>query len=132
MAVDPAYALQVAFVAGLKALGTAAGTRVYDRVPDTETFPYITVGEGQIIPIEEECFDRSESTHQINVWSRAVGYPEVKQLAGAIRAALNHGSFSVTGHTVDLIRVTGIDYTRDPDGITNRARIQVETQTSPI
>lgn len=134
---DPALELQVAYVAALKALNTAAGNGIYDMPPVdqngtvTATYPYITIGSGNLVPIDEECFDRSEFSHQIDVWSSGQGYVEVKTIAGQIRMRLHEQDLAIDGHTVDRMRVENIVYSRS-DGVISRARITVLTETQPI
>lgn len=131
MSADPGEALQRALYAFLVALDTEAAGRVFDTVPAAAAFPYISLGPCQVIPIDNDCGERSECYPQIDVWSREVGFPQVKRIAGAIRVALDAGGLAIAGHTVDLIQVRSIDYLRDPDGLTSRARILVDMQTSP-
>ena len=132
-----ALALQGAVVSRIKALATAVGTRVYDTVPRntsgdvTATFPFVSLGESDEIPVDEDCWDRTETTHQINVWSRAVGFPECKAIAYAIREALHEQDIAVSGQTLDRMRFNTINYSRDPDGITSRARMVLQTDTQP-
>lgn len=129
--------LQAALVAVIKAFATEAGNRVYDSVPRntngdvTATFPFISLGESDEIPVDEDCWDRTETTHLINVWSRAVGFPECKRIAAILREGLHEQNITVTGNTLDRMRVTSINYSRDPDGITSRARMVLQTDTQP-
>lgn len=136
---DPSLALQVALVTRLTALDTEAGERIYDDVPpetDREAdtgaaYPYVTVGAGQLVPIDEDCFDRSSIFFQIDIWTRTIGFPQAKQIAGAIRMALHEQSLAVTGHVIDRMRVESIDYSRDPNGLTRRARLVLLVETQP-
>ena len=128
---DPSLAVQGALVARLKELETAAGTRVFDQVKKDRAFPYITVGPGQTIPIDETCFDGSEVFVQVDVWSRAVGFPEAKEIAGEIRIALHDQDLIISGHFCDRVEVRSIDFSRDPDGLTSRARIDLLITTQP-
>lgn len=133
---DPSLAIQGALVTLLKTLNTTAGTRVYDHVPRgsngaiTAQFPCIALGGGSSDPVDEECHDRTETTITIDFWSRAVGFPEAKTAATTIRAALHEQPLAVTGHTVDRMRVDRIDYIRDPDGVTSRARLTLTIETT--
>lgn len=128
---DPALALQGALIAAIKALGTAAGTRVYDSVPASATYPYVSLGPTQSVGNYADCYDGTETFQQIDVWSRAVGYPEVKTIASAIRDTINAGDFTIAGHTIDLVEIQDINYSRDPDGLTSRARISIRALTHP-
>ena len=133
---DPSLELQVALVATLKSINSTAGSRVYDAVPVnqngdlTATYPYITIGPGNLVPIDEDHFDRSEISHQIDVWSNGVGYVEVKTIAGEIRMRLHEQVMPVDGHVIDRMRVEGINYSRT-DGVISRARITLITETQP-
>jgi hypothetical protein len=91
---DPSLAMQKAVVARLKATaGVTAlvGQRIYDRVPQDATFPYVEIGDFQSVDDSAPpCVDGCEVFIEIQVWSRAVGQVEAKQIASAVRAALNN------------------------------------------
>lgn len=132
---DPSLPLQAAFVAACKALGTTAGTRVYDIVPRgplgvTAIFPFIAFGSPDTTPIDEDCGDRTDTTIILDFWSRAVGFPEAKTAAALMRDRFHDGVLTVAGHVVDRMRVERTDYIRDPDGLTSRARMTINIETS--
>lgn len=134
---DPALPLQAAFVAALKALGTTAGTRVYDSVPRssaggvTAQFPFWAFGSPDAFPIDEDCEDRTDTTIVLDFWSRAVGFPEAKAAAALARARFHEGELAVTGHTIDRMQVERTDYLLDKDGLTRRARMTINVETTP-
>ncbi|CDZ43193.1 Hypothetical protein NGAL_HAMBI1146_59660 [Neorhizobium galegae bv. officinalis] len=136
---DPSLEIQIALAGRIAGLATEAGGRVYDDVPPEPdriaatgaAWPYVSFGNGQLVPIDEECFDRSTTFIDVNVWSRAVGFPEAKRIAGAIRMALHEQDLVIQGHVLDRMRVESIDYLRDPDGKTRRARISLSVETQP-
>ena len=131
MATDPALALQGALIAAIKAIPTGAGNNVFDSVPTANPYPRITVGLGQSLPAPADCRDATESVLQIDAWSRAVGYPEVKTIADQIRGRLHDGELTISGHELELMTVELLDYSRDPDGLTSRARMSLRVLTSP-
>jgi hypothetical protein len=128
---DPSLDLQGAIISALKATPSPAGVNVFDRVPDRDPFPRITVGGGQSVPVDEDCYEGTESTIQIDAWSREVGYPQVKQIASAVRGRLHNGTLTLADHTLELMKIESITYERDPDGLTSRARIQLRALTQP-
>lgn len=88
---DPADLLQVAIVARLQSndrLKALLGDRVYDEVPTPSTFPYIVLGDGQIVGDDDECGDHSEIFMQIHGWSEGPGWQEVSNVAAAAREAM--------------------------------------------
>jgi hypothetical protein len=131
VATDPALPIQGALVAAIKAIPTVAGNNVYDAVPASNPFPRVTLGPGQGVPVLADCYDGTETTVQIDCWSRQTGYPEVKTIADQIRGRLHDGDLSITGHTCELMVVEMSDYSRDPDGLTSRARLVVRIQSQP-
>lgn len=123
---DPSLELQGALVAALKATGAlpaVAGGRVYDQAPTNAVFPYLTLGDCQVLPDKAGCIDGAEVYPQIDVWSRAVGYPETKTITKAVLAALDDQAIVVAGFNVVVFQVQSVQYLRDPDGLTRHAAI---------
>lgn len=119
---DPSLEVQGAIVAALKA-ADVAGDRIYDTVPDGVVFPYVTVGEGDTVGTDNSCWAASEVTIQVHVWSRAVGFPECKTIAAAVRGALSQPLTLATHRNMSAEFVVA-RFLRDPDGITRHAAIE--------
>jgi hypothetical protein len=131
---DPSLELQAALVAALKASGalpSVVGGRVYDAVPASAVFPYVSLGDMQVIPDKSSCIDGVEIYPQIDVWSRAVGYPEVKTITKAVLAALDDQPLVVAGFNVVVFEVQGVQYLRDPDGLTRHAAVTLHGILTP-
>jgi hypothetical protein len=128
---DPSLPLQGALVALLKPIALAAGARVYDRVPENYSFPYVAFGSSDAAPTDEDCFDATETLLQIDVWSDGVGFPEVKRIAGVLRAALHDQPLVIEGHVCDRMSVRTIVTSRDANGLWSRARIELLVVTQP-
>lgn len=123
---DPSLPLQDALIKALKvsgALPTVVGGRVYDQVPGKPDYPLVSLGDGQVLPDKAECIDGVEVFLQIDVWSRKVGYAETKQIAAAVIAALDEVDLTVVGFDVVVFELSGVQYMRDPDGLTRHAAI---------
>lgn len=136
MSLEPAYALQkMLFNALLGATG--AGQNVFDRVQASDPFPRITIGGGQTISGRigsrlDPCFyGGSESFLDIDVWSRAPGYPEAKTIAGQVREILDDADLALEGHVLELMDFESTVFSRDPDGLTSRARMSIRALTQP-
>lgn len=137
MSTDPSLALQAAFVTAIKALATEASTRVYDEVPRdttgkvTATFPYVSLGEGDASYNGADCYDGSDVSLSVHVWSREPGFPQCKRIASSIRAGLNNAELTLTGHTLELLEIERTTYLRDPDGKTRHAVLTFRALTQP-
>lgn len=130
MLTDPSNALQVAIVTALKAdQGVAAivGDRVFDKVgraPDGSpnvAFPYVSIGDGQVIPELAECTDSADVYVTLHAWSEKPGFPEVNALASAIAAALHDQPLTIAGGAVLSLLLQQKQSLRDPDGLRSHA-----------
>lgn len=121
---DPSLELQAALVATLKGVSPMiAEGRIYDQPPEMPPFPYVTLGDCQVLPDKAGCIDGVEVYPQIDVWSRAVGFPETKAIAAAVKAALDDQPLSLNGFAVVVFEHQSTHYLRDPDGLTRHAAI---------
>ncbi|MGY3527698.1 DUF3168 domain-containing protein [Bradyrhizobium sp. USDA 4452] len=135
---DPSLALQGAIVAALKddaGVSAIVAARVFDQVgrnPDgspTVAFPYIAIGDTQVLPELAECTDAASSYVTLHLWSRAVGFPEVKRLGAAVIKVLHDAALELAGGTLQSLLLNSTHYIRDPDGLTSHAVLVFEALT---
>lgn len=112
-------------------IATLAGGRVYDRVPSkngqvTAQFPYVSFGPVNVIDDFADCVDGETHTIQLDVWSRAVGQGECKNIVDGIRKALNRSQPELAENAVVGVNIPISQIVRDPDGLTTHGIIQVE------
>jgi hypothetical protein len=129
---DPALALQTAVEAALRgsdALKAAMGlsiVRLYPLAPpDNAPFPYVTIGEDQIVDDETDCMASSEAYTTVHCWARITddvsgSRAQAKAMAGAVRAALNT-ALTLTGFVVVDHRFQDARHQTDPDRRTAHA-----------
>ncbi|MCF1436830.1 DUF3168 domain-containing protein [Agrobacterium vitis] len=125
MTQDASHELQVAIVAALKAsteIEALVADRIYDQVPLESSgslqFPYISFGSTQVLQEQVECFDASDLTIQIDIWSRDPGYAEGRKIAKVIRAVLNEEELSLSDNALVYFKLTRRDDVRASDGVT--------------
>ena len=132
MSVDPSLALQKAIYETLTGDSPpVAGGRVYDTVPANASFPYVSFGQFQSVANRADCYDGTESFFELNVWSRAVGFPEAKGIADQIRSLLDDETIYLNGHTLELLSFQDANAVRDPDGITSRVIMSFRALSQP-
>jgi hypothetical protein len=130
--IDPSLDLQGALIAALRGnLGAAVGARVYDQAPASPPFPYVTLGDCQVLPDKADCIDGVEAYPVIDAWSRKGGYPEVKSIAAAIIAVLDDQPLAIEGFDVVVFELQSVQYLRDPDGLTRHASLTFRTLIQP-
>lgn len=91
------------------------GTRIYDDVPEDETFPYLTVGDGSEDDWGTDDAEGSELRFQINTWSRQDGRREARAILSAVFAALHDQGLAVEGANVALVRHEMTQVFKDAD-----------------
>lgn len=91
---------------------------VFDDVGESQTFPYVTIGESTHAENDTVAVFGDDSTITIHVWSRFEGRSETKRIQGAIYDALHRAKPAYTGYNI-----MGIDWVNsqsfiDTDGET--------------
>jgi uncharacterized protein DUF3168 len=125
---DPSLELQAAIVGVLKSdpgVQAVVGSRIYGEVPPNPVFPYISLGDNQVLPDnpQADCIDGMEVFWQIDGWARDPTFPTDKQISKAVVAALDEFDLQVAGYLVVACQLNTVNYLRDPDGITRHAAI---------
>jgi hypothetical protein len=120
------YELQVAIVSRLKADATLAvlvSKRIYDQPPTPVTYPYVTIGEAQTIRDDATCISGGKVFLTMHAWSRAVGFPEAKNIADAIVESLHLALLALPTNHLTSINHRQTRTFRDSDGLTSHAVI---------
>lgn len=135
---EPSLALQRSIYAKLTTAPTLSGligTRVYDRVSPSATFPYVRIGNDQSVAEAQDCAEESvEVFAQIDVFSRNQGKTEAKNIAGAIVRTLSSADLTLeSGYELQEIHHASTLFVDDPDGLSTHAiinfRALIETAT---
>lgn len=119
----PADEIQRAILLALDAADVCGG-RIYDDPPARGVFPYVTIGEEQIIEDGDACSDGYQVVATLHAWSRPEisSKAEVKELAAeivsALRAIETIEDFDLISGELETSRTL-----RDPDGKTEHAVI---------
>jgi len=97
---------------------------VYDDVPQPKDsgkksdFPYITIGEDNLIYADTDESNRVEASIVIHTWSRYQGRLETKQIQGEIYDSLHRALLSAVGYNFVTITMQNATSAMDADGIT--------------
>ncbi|MEO1205926.1 MAG: DUF3168 domain-containing protein [Pseudomonadota bacterium] len=113
-------------------LAVLGGTKIFDDVPRSATYPYVTLGAGQTVDWSTGDGEGAEHILTLNVWSRSGGRREILRIAEALRAALLETDLVLSDHRLVLLRMQGLDVRRGADGETYQGimRFRVLTEVS--
>lgn len=134
-AADAELALQKAVVTALSASAAVKAVlgdpvRIYDDVPENPVFPYGSFGPGQAIDAGDGCHKGAEVFLQVDFWSRAIGYPEVKRIAAAAAGVLD-AEIEIDGHEIVVHELIAVDTQRGLDGRTREAKLRLRYELAP-
>ncbi len=91
---------------------------VYDSVPETEVFPYVTIGEDSHASYTTNTTLGTDVSCVIHTWSRDRGKKETKTIQGEIYDALNRASLTYAGHKIVNCELESSDSFVDADRLT--------------
>ena len=133
MSADSSWELQQAIYTALTGDSTLMGMiqGVHDHVPQGQVFPYVTIGEATARDWSAVGLNGIETTLILNVWSRARGRKQAKQIMAEIHRILHDADLTVTGHALADLRFEFSETTLDPDGLTYHGitRYRAKTHT---
>jgi len=126
---SPTNQLQKAIIQRLKAdsdLTALIARRIYDHVPKEADFPYVSFGVMENRSVLADCLDLAEITIQLDVWSRAAGMVELREIAEAVRSSLQDVDLPLETHAVVYLIHKQTHELYDPDGKTKHGVLMFE------
>ena len=105
------------------------GTRLYDRVPDRATFPYVVHGGVETLPLDGE--GAVQHLFTLEVWSRARGRREVLVILDALTRALHGAAPVLDGHRLVSLRTISSAALPDEGGGVYRGAATFRAVTEP-
>jgi len=135
MSAGAAVALRRAIHAALTTdtvLTTAlGGPRIHDVPPAAPEFPYVTLGEAQVLDWSTATEAGAEHRLTLACWSRQGGHGEAHQLAHLVQQALHDAPLALEGHRLVNLRLSSAEIRREPGGRTYRALLRFRAVTEP-
>ena len=105
-------------LSGDSTLTDTLGASVFDDVPESTSFPYVSLGEDTLNDYDTKDVSGSTQTLTLHIWSEYKGTKEAKQIMDRLHDLLHDSSLSVSGHNLVNLRFEFGDIMRDPDGKT--------------
>lgn len=122
MSGSPSWPLQQAVytrLSGDTELTTTLGASVYDFVPDSAAFPYVTIGDVTEAPNDTMGRTGRDLTITVHAWSQGEqGMETVQKIADRVDDLLDRWSPTVTGWTAATMLREFFETMRDPDALT--------------
>lgn len=107
-----------------ESLAGMIGARVYDAVPISAAFPYVSLGAAWETQDDAECIPSVEIGFRMDVWSRTVGFAEARGIAHRLRSILHDAEIDLSEGALAILEHRRTDTMRDPDGLTNHVAVE--------
>ncbi|MCS0501089.1 DUF3168 domain-containing protein [Ancylobacter mangrovi] len=105
------------------------GARVYDVPPAAPEFPYVTLGEAQLLDWSTATEAGEEHRLTLHVWSRQGGHGEAHAITHLVQEALHDMPLELTGARLVNLRFTQADIRREAGGRTYHALVRFRAVT---
>ncbi|MCB4768919.1 DUF3168 domain-containing protein [Ancylobacter sp. Lp-2] len=122
-------ALHQALVADAPLIAALGGARIHDVPPASPDFPYVTLGEAQVLDWSTATERGEEHRLTLHVWSRQGGHGEALNLAALVQEALHDAALPLTEGRLVNLRATGAEIRREAGGRTYRAVLRFRAVT---
>lgn len=136
MKINAAWDLQLALWRRLSAhpdlLAVLGGPRLYDDVPQTAAFPFVTLGDIRSTDWSTQDQKGHEHILTLHAWSRAKGRKQVQAILQVLEAALDDAALALQAHRLINLRLVFWDARRELDGETYHGLMRFRAVTEPI
>lgn len=122
-------ALYVKLATNLEVIESLGGPHLYDEVPATALYPYVTFGSATSSPLGEDSGDSAEHKLTLDVWSQRRGSGQAKQVLSALAAALKEESFTLSDAVLVDIQITKISCEWDHEDLLTKGSLILRAVT---
>lgn len=136
MKINPAWDLQSALWQRLTVnpdlLAVLGAPRLYDDVPQSATFPFVTLGDIRSNDWSTQTHAGHEHILTLHAWSRAKGRKQVQAILQALETALDDAALALKSHRLITLRLVFWDARRELDGETYHGLMRFRAVTEPL
>lgn len=123
---DPGFALQKAIYS---ALDGALSIPVYDAVPQSSDFPYVTIDSQVAAMMDSHSTRRDDRFVYLTVWSEYGGQKQVLDTMAEIDTALHDQKLALETGRVVILNVIRKRTVREPDAETFQGQVTLRVVT---
>lgn len=99
---------------------------IFDHVPQSSAFPYITIGEVVIHDFANLLKAGNDYQLNINIWSREAGHKQIADISEIIYGLLHNGNLAVAGKNLLIMRVVSNNMQLENDGATYKVSLKLQ------
>lgn len=108
------------------------GARIYNKAPQAQALPYITLGQTVNLDWSTGTDDGSEHDLTLHIWTNADSDDPVHEIMDGVRRLLHDQPLSLDGHYLVNLRHAFSEARIDPDGEAMHGIVRFRAVTEPL
>jgi len=108
------------------------GARIFDKAPQGQALPYITLGQTVNLDWSTGSEDGSEHDLTLHIWTSADSAAEVHGIMDTVKTLLHDQPLAMEGHYLVNLRHEFAEARIDPDGETMHGIVRYRAVTEPL
>ncbi|ALN73966.1 MULTISPECIES: DUF3168 domain-containing protein [unclassified Aureimonas] len=108
------------------------GPKIFDRVPERASFPYLTLGRTAVIDWSTGTEDGAEHILTLHVWAKGGSKQETYEIMDKIAGRLNDASLPLETHRLVNLRLQFAEARQEPDSPAYHGILRFRAVTEPL
>lgn len=113
-------------------LALLGGPKIFDRVPERESFPYLTLGRTAVVDWSTGTEDGTEHILTLHVWAKGGGKRETYEIMDRVSTKLHDAALPVSGHHLVNLRLQFAEARQEPDSPAYHGILRFRAVTEPV
>lgn len=113
-------------------LSMLGGPKVFDRVPERASFPYVTLGRTTVVDWSTGTEDGAEHILTLHVWAKGGGKAETYQIMDQVTNQLHDAHLPLTGHSLVNLQLQFAEARQEPESATYHGILRFRAVTEPL
>lgn len=132
----PSAELQTTIVAALRGDPTLTrllgGPKIFDRVPERASFPYLTLGRTAVVDWSTGTEDGAEHVLTLHVWARGGSKQATYEIMDEVTRRLHDAALPLEAHRLVNLRLQFAEARQEPDSPTYHGILRFRAVTEPV
>ena len=108
------------------------GPKVFDRVPERVSFPYLTLGRTAVVDWSTGTEDGAEHVLTLHVWARGGSKQATYEIMDEVSRRLHDATLPLEQHRLVNLRLQFAEARQEPDSPTYHGILRFRAVTEPI
>jgi len=108
------------------------GPKIFDRVPERASFPYLTLGRTAVVDWSTGTEDGAEHVLTLHVWARGGSKQATYEIMDEVSRKLHDSALPLEAHRLVNLRLQFAEARQEPDSATYHGILRFRAVTEPI